>query len=73
MLNLVLIWFFCAVIYNNTKSPLNIPDLSKKASSMAFNDAWIALSAPVGNIILMYLFTALFRITDARIAFSADL
>ncbi|CDW83340.1 proprotein convertase subtilisin kexin type partial [Stylonychia lemnae] len=67
MLNIILIWFFCAVIYNNTKSPLQIPDFSKKASSLAFQDAWIALSAPLGNIVLMYLFASLFRITDQRI------
>jgi hypothetical protein len=72
-MNIILIWFFCAVIYNNTKSPLELPDTSREASTLALNDLWIALMAPGGNIILMYLFSALFRITDQRIKYSADL
>ena len=54
----------CAVFYNNTKSPLNAPDFNREASLLAWDDMWIALCAPAGNIILMYLFAALFRITD---------
>lgn len=63
-MNIILIWFFCAVIYNNTKSPLDVPDFSQKASSLATQDLWIALLAPGGNLMIMYLFTALFRISD---------
>ena len=71
--NIILIWFFCAVIYNNTKDPLEIPDLNKDASKLAINDLWIAAYAPGGTIIIMYLFAALFKITDQRIKYAADL
>ena len=73
MLDIILIWFICAVIYNNTKSPIDIPDFSKKASNMALEDLWIALLTPLGNIIIMYILASLFRITDQRIKYSADL
>jgi hypothetical protein len=72
-MNIILIWFFCAVIYNNTKDPLEIPDLSKAASKYAYNDLWIAAYAPTGTIVLMYIFASLFKITDMRIKYSADL
>lgn len=26
--SIMLIWFFCAIIYNNTKNPLDVPDFS---------------------------------------------
>jgi hypothetical protein len=71
-MNIILIWFFCAVIYSNTYSALTVPDPNKNASSLAYNDLWIAAYAPGANIILMYLFASLFKITDARIRFSSD-
>jgi hemolysin-activating ACP:hemolysin acyltransferase len=69
----MLIWFLCAVIYNNTKSPLEVPDFSKKASRLAAQDIWISLLAPFGTMLMMYLFTALFRISDQRMKYAADL
>ena len=72
-INIMLIWFFCAIIYNNTKSPLDVPDFSKRASKLASQELWISLIAPVGNMLLMYLFFALFRISDQRIKFATNL
>ena len=72
-MNVILIWFFCALIYNNTKDPVEVPDLSKDASKYAFQDFWIAAYAPLGTIVLMYIFASLFKIYDHRIKYSADL
>lgn len=36
MLDVCLSWFFCALIYNNTKTPLDIPEFTKEARSLAF-------------------------------------
>lgn len=72
-INIMLIWFFCAIIYNNTKSPLDVPDFSKRASKLASQELWISLIAPVGNMLLMYLFFALFRISDQRTKFATNL
>jgi len=72
-INIMLIWFFCAIIYNNTKNPLDVPDFSKKASKLALQELWISFVAPVGNLLLMYLFYALFRISDQRIKYATNL
>jgi hypothetical protein len=73
MLDVVLSWFFCAVIYNNTKSPLEVPEFDREAKNLAFQDMWISLMTPIGNFIMMYLFASLFKITEQRIKYSADL
>ena len=70
---MMLIWFLCGVIYNNTKSPLDVPDFSKKAARLAAQDIWISLIAPVGVMFMMYLFTALFRISDTRMKYAPEL
>ena len=61
------------MIYNNTKTPLEVPEFSKEARNLAFEDMWISLMTPVANMILMYLFASLFKITEQRIRYSADL
>ena len=66
-MNIVLIWFWCAVIYNNSKDPLQIPEFDKQASNMAAEELWIPFMAPVGTMILMYIFAGFFRISDHRI------
>lgn len=62
-----LIWFCCAVVYNNTKDPLQIPDFTREAKNVASDDIWISFLAPWGTMILMYIFTGLFKIAEGRI------
>ena len=73
MINIMLVWFLCAVIYNQTKSPIEIPDMTKQASSITQEDIWIAIITPAGNIIIMYLFSALFYIPSVRLKNSVSL
>ncbi len=73
MLDICLSWFFCAMIYNNTKTPLDIPEFTKEAKNLAFEDLWISLMTPIGNMIIIYLFASLFKISEERIKYAADL
>ena len=73
MINIMLVWFICAVIYNQTKSPLEVPDMISKASKLATEDIWIAVITPLGNIILMYLLGSLFYIPKTRLENAGDL
>ena len=65
--NIILLWFWSAVFYNNTKDPLDIPDYSKKARWVALEEIWIAMVAPWGTMALMFIFWAFFKITDHRL------
>ena len=70
-MNIVLNWFIVGVFYNNTKSPLDVPEFDTEARNMALDDLWIALISPGVVIVMMYLFAALFRITDQRIKWAS--
>jgi hypothetical protein len=73
MMNIMLVWFLGGVFYNTTKSPIEIPDLSREASNLTTENIWIAMITPAGNIIIMYLFASLFFIPKTRIETSSDL
>lgn len=47
--------------------------MTKKASSITQEDIWIAVITPGGNIIIMYLFAALFYIPSVRLKNSVSL
>lgn len=64
---LTLLWFCTAVIYNNTKDPLEIPDFSREGKNLAGDELWISFVSPFGTMILMYVFTGLFKISEDRI------
>ena len=64
--NLVLIWFLVAVFYNNTKDPLVVPNFDRKARSLAINEMWIALVAPLISMMVSYIFWGVFKVPDKR-------
>lgn len=63
----LLIWFFCAVIFNNTKDPLQIPDFSRDAKVQVFSEIWVSMVAPMGVMIIMFIFHIMFKVSDQRI------
>lgn len=65
--NVMLLWFWCAVFYNNTKDPLEIPDYSRQAKWVAIEEIWISVLAPWGTMLLMFIFWAFFKIQDHRL------
>jgi len=64
--NLTLIWFLVAVFYNNTKDPLVVPDFEREARSLAMDEIWIALAAPLVSMGISYIFWGIFRVSDKR-------
>lgn len=65
--NIVMLWFICAVFYNNTKNPLAVPNFSTKASSLVFKDIWISFVAPWGSIILMYVLSSFLKMPNSQL------
>eukprot|EP00347_Sterkiella_histriomuscorum_P007679 403347989 len=65
--NVVMLWFICAVFFNNTKDPLAVPDFSKKASSLAIKDIWISFVAPLGSTILMYILASFLKMPNSQL------
>ena len=64
--NLTIIWFLAAVLYNNTKDPLVVPDFQTKARNLAQNDVWMAFIVPIVSSISGYVFWSIFRVNDQR-------
>ena len=66
MCNVVMLWFICAVFFNNTKDPLVVPDLNTEASSLAFGDLWIAFISPFGSMILMAVISCFLKMPNSQ-------
>lgn len=64
---IVLIWYVCAVAYNNMRKPSDVPDFSRKASNLTWGEIWMAYLAPIGATILLYIFTIIMKLSPERI------
>ena len=64
--NLTIIWFLAAVLYNNTKDPLVVPDFQQQAKNLALNDIWMAFIVPIISSISGFVFWSIFRVSDKR-------
>ena len=64
---IVLIWYVCAVAYNNMREPDEIPDFDREASDLTWGEIWMAYAAPWGATILLYIFTIILKISPERI------
>ena len=63
----VLIWYVCAVVYNNTREPEDVPDFEREASDLTWGEIWLAYAAPWGATILLYIFTIIMKLSPERI------
>ena len=66
MCNVVMLWFICAVFFNNTKDPLVVPDFNTEASSLAFGDLWIAFISPFGSMIMMAVISCFLKMPNSQ-------
>jgi hypothetical protein len=64
--NVTMLWFICAVYFNNTKDPLVVPDFNKDASSLTINELWIAFIAPLGSMILMFVVCCFLKMPNSQ-------
>lgn len=64
--NITMLWFICAVYFNNTKDPLVVPDFSTDASSLAMNEMWISFVAPIGSMMLMYVVSCFLKMPNSQ-------
>ncbi len=62
--NVTILWFLCAVYFNNTKDPLVVPDFNKEASSLAMNELWISFIAPLGSMVLMFVISCFLKMPN---------
>ena len=66
MMNVTVLWFICAVYFNNTKNPLVVPNLSTGAGNLAIKDMWIAFIAPIGSMILMFVISSFLKMPNSQ-------
>ncbi len=66
-LNLYLQMFWVATFIAATASPLDHPDDFKRVTDMMWDKAWLPFVAPGFSMILLYLFAALFKVSDDRV------
>jgi hypothetical protein len=66
MCNITVLWFICAVFFNNTKDPLVVPDFSTEASNLAFSELWIAFISPFGSMILMFVVSCFLKMPNSQ-------
>lgn len=66
MMNVTVLWFICAVYFNNTKDPLVVPNLSTGAGNLAIKDLWIAFIAPIGSMILMFVISSFLKMPNSQ-------
>jgi hypothetical protein len=64
--NIVIIWFICAVFFNNTKDPLVVPDFNTQASSLAIDEMYIAFIAPIPSMILMWVVSCFLKMPNSQ-------
>lgn len=62
--NVTMLWFICAVYFNNSKDPLVVPDFNKEASSLAIKEMWISFVAPIGSMILMWVISCFLKMPN---------
>ena len=66
MCTMTMLWFICAVFFNNTKDPLVVPDFNTEASSLAFGDLWIAFISPFGSMIMMAVISCFLKMPNSQ-------
>ncbi len=66
MCTIAMLWFICAVFFNNTKDPLVVPDFNTEASSLAFSELWIAFIAPFGSMIMMWVISCFLKMPNSQ-------
>lgn len=64
--NITMLWFICAVYFNNTKDPLVVPDFNRDASSLTINEFSIAFIAPIGSMILMFIVSCFLKMPNSH-------
>jgi TRAP-type C4-dicarboxylate transport system permease small subunit len=63
--NVIILWFLCAVYFNNTKDPLVVPDFNTQASSLAANELWISFVAPWAGMAIMFLISCFLKMPNS--------
>lgn len=67
---MILIWYYCAVVFNNSRNPKQVPDFDRKTRELTFNEIWVSLTAPWAAMIFVYIFCLIMRISPARIRYT---
>jgi len=66
--NILLNFFWCAVIIKNSQRELLLPDNTSTApAALATDFLWISIASPFGTTIVMYVFAGLFKVSDSRL------
>jgi len=64
--NITMLWFICAVYFNNTQDPLVMPDFNTSASTLAADQLWISFVAPIGSMILMFVMAMVLKMPNTQ-------
>lgn len=68
--NIVFIWYFCAVVFNNSRDPKKVPDFDRKTRELTFDEIWISIAAPWAAMIFVYIFCIIMKVSNNRIRYT---
>jgi len=65
--NTVFIWYFAAVVFNNSKDPNKVPDFDRKTRELTYDEIWVSFIAPWAAMVFIYIFALIMRLSPERI------
>ena len=68
--NIIFIWYYCAVVFNNSKDPKKVPDFDRSTRELTFQEIWVSLTAPWAAMVFIYIFTLIMRLSANRIRYT---
>jgi hypothetical protein len=68
--NTIFIWYYCAVVFNNSRDPKRVPDFDRKTRELTFNEFWVSFTAPWAAMIFVYIFCLIMRVSNERLRYT---
>lgn len=68
--NIVFIWYYVAVVFNNSKDPKKVPDFDRSTRQLTFDEIWVSLTAPWAAMVFVYIFCLIMKLSPNRIKYT---
>jgi len=68
--NTIFIWYYVAVVLNNSLDPKKVPDFDKKTRELTFKEVWISMTAPWAAMMFIYIFCLIMKVSPEKIRYT---
>ena len=68
--NTIFIWYYVAVVFNNSRDPKKVPDFDRKTRELTFDEIWVSLTAPWAAMVFVYIFCLILRISPLKLRYT---